>query len=186
MNLINKKNMEENMNDMYGEEILCIDLIFFLEKMQELKSWIVFVIVGQECIVDLVLIVILVNGYVLIEGVLGVVKILFVCLIVCLIDVDFSCVQFIFDLMLSDVLGMIVFNMKINEFDFYWGFVFVNIILVDEINCVFVKMQFVFFEVMEECQVSIDGIIYWMGELYIILVIQNLVEQEGIYKLFEV
>ena len=69
MNLINKKNMEENMNDMHGEETPRTDLTLFSEKMQELKSRIASVIVGQERTVDLVLTAILANGHVLIEGV---------------------------------------------------------------------------------------------------------------------
>ena len=126
--------MEENMNDMHGEETPRTDLTLFSEKMQELKSRIASVIVGQERTVDLVLTAILANGHVLIEGVPGVAKTLLARLTARLIDADFSRVQFTPDLMPSDVLGTTVFNMKTNEFDFHRGPVFANIILVDEIR----------------------------------------------------
>lgn len=177
--------MEENMNDMYGEETPRTDLTLFSEKMQELKSRIASVIVGQERTVDLVLTAILANGHVLIEGVPGVAKTLLARLTARLIDADFSRVQFTPDLMPSDVLGTTVFNMKTNEFDFHRGPVFANIILVDEINRAPAKTQSALFEVMEERQASIDGTTYRMGELYTILATQNPVEQEGTYKLPE-
>ena len=122
--------MEENMNDMHGEETPRTDLTLFSEKMQELKSRIASVIVGQERTVDLVLTAILANGHVLIEGVPGVAKTLLARLTARLIDADFSRVQFTPDLMPSDVLGTTVFNMKTNEFDFHRGPVFANIIFI--------------------------------------------------------
>lgn len=179
MNLINKKNMEENMNDMHGEETPRTDLTLFSEKMQELKSRIASVIVGQERTVDLVLTAILANGHVLIEGVPGVAKTLLARLTARLIDADFSRVQFTPDLMPSDVLGTTVFNMKTNEFDFHRGPVFANIILVDEINRAPAKTQSALFEVMEERQASIDGTTYRMGGLYTILATQNPVDSGG-------
>ncbi len=177
--------MEENMNDMHGEEAPRTDLTLFSEKIQELKSQIASVIVGQERTVDLVLTAILANGHVLIEGVPGVAKTLLARLTARLIDADFSRVQFTPDLMPSDVLGTTVFNMKTNEFDFHRGPVFANVILVDEINRAPAKTQSALFEVMEERQASIDGTTYRMGELYTILATQNPVEQEGTYKLPE-
>ena len=157
--------MEENMNDMHGEEAPRTDLTLFSEKIQELKSQIASVIVGQERTVDLVLTAILANGHVLIEGVPGVAKTLLARLTARLIDADFSRVQFTPDLMPSDVLGTTVFNMKTNEFDFHRGPVFANVILVDEINRAPAKTQSALFEVMEERQASIDGTTYRMGEL---------------------
>ena len=177
--------MEENMNDMHGEETPRTDLTLFSEKMQELKSRIASVIVGQERTVDLVLTAILANGHVLIEGVPGVAKTLLARLTARLIDADFSRVQFTPDLMPSEVLGKNVLHMKQHEFDFHRGPVFANIILVDEINRAPAKTQSALFEVMEERQASIDGTTYRMGELYTILATQNPVEQEGTYKLPE-
>ena len=177
--------MEENMNDMHGEETPRTELTLFSEKMPELKSRLASVIVGQERTVELVLTAMLANGHLLIEGVPGVAKTLLARLTARLIDADFSRVQFTPDLMPSDVLGTTVFNMKTNEFDFHRGPVFANIILVDEINRAPAKTQSALFEVMEERQASIDGTTYRMGELYTILATQNPVEQEGTYKLPE-
>ena len=162
-----------------------VDLTLFSGKIQELKDQIASVIVGQEQTVDLVLTAILANGHVLIEGVPGVAKTLLARLTARLIDADFSRIQFTPDLMPSDVLGTTVFNMKTNEFDFHQGPIFADIVLVDEINRAPAKTQAALFEVMEERQISIDGITHKMGELYTILATQNPVEQEGTYKLPE-
>lgn len=162
-----------------------VDLALFSRKVQELKERIASVIVGQEETVDLVLTAILANGHILIEGVPGVAKTLLARLVARLIDADFSRIQFTPDLMPSDVLGTTVFNMKTNDFDFHRGPIFADIVLVDEINRAPAKTQAALFEVMEERQISIDGMTYRMGELYTILATQNPVEQEGTYKLPE-
>lgn len=162
-----------------------VDLTLFSEKIQALKDRIATVIVGQEQTVDLVLTVVLANGHVLLEGVPGVAKTLLARLVARLIKADFSRIQFTPDLMPSDVLGTTVFNMKTNDFDFHQGPVFADLVLVDEINRAPAKTQAALFEVMEERQVSIDGTTHQMGELYTILATQNLVEQEGTYKLPE-
>ncbi|EFV25267.1 ATPase [Bacteroides sp. 4_1_36] len=162
-----------------------VDLTLFSEKIQALKDRIATVIVGQEQTVDLVLTVVLANGHVLLEGVPGVAKTLLARLVARLIKADFSRIQFTPDLMPSDVLGTTVFNMKTNDFDFYQGPVFADLVLVDEINRAPAKTQAALFEVMEERQVSIDGTTHQMGELYTILATQNPVEQEGTYKLPE-
>ena len=162
-----------------------VDLALFSRKVQELKERIASVIVGQEETVDLVLTAILANGHILIEGVPGVAKTLLARLVTRLIDADFSRIQFTPDLMPSDVLGTTVFNMKTNDFDFHRGPIFADIVLVDEINRAPAKTQAALFEVMEERQISIDGMTYRMGELYTILATQNPVEQEGTYKLPE-
>lgn len=162
-----------------------IDLTLFSEKIQELKDRIATVIVGQEKAVDLALTVILANGHVLIEGVPGVAKTLLSRLIARLIDAHFNRIQFTPDLMPSDVLGTTVFNMKTNGFDFHQGPIFSDIVLVDEINRAPAKTQAALFEVMEERQVSIDGVTHRMGELYTIFATQNPIEQEGTYKLPE-
>ena len=155
------------------------------EKIQELKESISRVIVGQEKTVDLVLTAIIANGHVLIEGVPGVAKTLLARLIAKLIDTKFSRIQFTPDLMPSDVLGTTVFNMKTQSFDFHQGPVFADIVLVDEVNRAPAKTQAALFEVMEERQVTIDGVTHKMGDIYTILATQNPVEQEGTYKLPE-
>ncbi len=162
-----------------------LDLTLFSEKIEKLRHEIAQVIVGQEQAVDLVLTCILANGHVLIEGVPGVAKTLLARLIARLVDAQFSRVQFTPDLMPSDVLGTNIFNVKTQEFEFHQGPIFSDIVLVDEINRAPAKTQAALFEVMEERQVSMDGVTYPMGELYTILATQNPVEQEGTYRLPE-
>jgi len=167
------------------EERQQIDLSSFTEKIQQMKEQIATIIVGQEQVVDLLLTAILADGHVLIEGVPGVAKTLLARLTARLIDAQFSRIQFTPDLMPSDVLGTTVFNMKTNDFDFHSGPIFANIILADEINRAPAKTQAALFEVMEERQVSIDGVTHKMDPLYTIIATQNPVEQEGTYKLPE-
>lgn len=162
-----------------------LDLTLFSEKIEKLRHEIAQVIVGQEQTVDLVLTCILANGHVLIEGVPGVAKTLLARLIARLVDAQFSRVQFTPDLMPSDVLGTNIFNVKTQEFEFHQGPIFSDIVLVDEINRAPAKTQAALFEVMEERQVSMDGVTYPMGDLYAILATQNPVEQEGTYRLPE-
>lgn len=161
------------------------DLTLFNEKIQQLRQEISTVIIGQNQAVDLLLTAILANGHVLIEGMPGVAKTLLARLISRLIDARFSRIQFTPDLMPSDVLGTTIFNVKTSEFDFHKGPVFADIILVDEINRAPAKTQAALFEVMEERQVTIDGVTHKMGELYTILATQNPIEHEGTYRLPE-
>lgn len=161
------------------------DMTLFNEKIQQLRQEISTVIIGQTQAVDLLLTAILANGHVLIEGMPGVAKTLLARLISRLIDARFSRIQFTPDLMPSDVLGTTIFNVKTSEFDFHKGPVFADIILVDEINRAPAKTQAALFEVMEERQVTIDGVTHKMGELYTILATQNPIEQEGTYRLPE-
>lgn len=161
------------------------DLTLFSGKIQELKDSIAKVIVGQNEAVSMVLTCMIADGHILIEGVPGVAKTLMARLVARLVDARFSRVQFTPDLMPSDVLGTTVLNMKTSEFDFHEGPVFADIVLVDEINRAPAKTQAALFEVMEERQVTVDGVTRRMGDLYTILATQNPVEQEGTYKLPE-
>jgi MoxR-like ATPase len=162
-----------------------INLTAFSEKAKELKAQIASVIVGQEQGVDLILTALLANGHILIEGVPGVAKTLLAKLMAKLIDADYSRVQFTPDLMPSDVLGTSVFNLKTSEFEFHKGPVFSEIVLIDEINRAPAKTQAALFEIMEERQVTIDGVTRKMGNLYMTIATQNPVEQEGTYRLPE-
>lgn len=143
------------------------------------------VIVGQHNMVDLLLIGLLCDGHILIEGVPGVAKTLTAKLIAKIIEVDFSRLQFTPDLMPSDVVGTSVFNPKEGSFVFKAGPVFSNIVLIDEINRAPAKTQAALFEVMEERQVTIDGTTHIMDTPFIVLATQNPIEQEGTYRLPE-
>ena len=143
------------------------------------------VIVGQHKMVDLLLIGLLCDGHILIEGVPGVAKTLTAKLLAKIINADFSRIQFTPDLMPSDVLGTSVFNPKEAEFEFKRGPIFSNIILIDEINRAPAKTQSALFEVMEERQITIDGTTHFMDFPFLVLATQNPIEQEGTYRLPE-
>lgn len=143
------------------------------------------IIVGQEQMIDLMIAGILADGHILIEGVPGVAKTLAAKLMSKLIDAEFSRIQFTPDLMPSDVLGTSVFNPKEASFQFKAGPLFSNIILIDEINRAPAKTQSALFEVMEERQVTVDGVTYIMKQPFMVLATQNPIDQEGTYRLPE-
>lgn len=143
------------------------------------------VIIGQHRMVDMLLIGILSDGHILIEGVPGVAKTLTAKLLAKIIEVDFSRIQFTPDLMPSDVVGTSVFNPQEGDFKFKRGPIFSNIVLIDEINRAPAKTQAALFEVMEERQVTIDGETHYMQPPFIVLATQNPIEQEGTYRLPE-
>ncbi|HEY8402522.1 MAG TPA: MoxR family ATPase [Cytophagaceae bacterium] len=151
----------------------------------QVRSEVGKIVVGQQDMIDLLLAAILADGHVLIEGVPGVAKTLTAKLLARTIAVNFSRIQFTPDLMPSDVLGTSVFNPKTSEFTFKSGPVFSNIVLIDEINRAPAKTQSALFEVMEERQVTIDGISHKMEKPFMVLATQNPVEQEGTYRLPE-
>lgn len=155
------------------------------ESVESLKQQLSKVIVGQENFVELLIVGLLSNGHVLIEGVPGVAKTITAKLFAKCLKTDFSRIQFTPDLMPSDVLGTSVFNMKSSEFEFKKGPIFSNIILIDEINRAPAKTQAALFEVMEERQVTIDGNMYKMEAPFMVLATQNPIEQEGTYALPE-
>ena len=161
------------------------DLSALNQRMHAIRNEIGKVIIGQQKMLDLLMIGLLCDGHILIEGVPGVAKTLTAKLIAKIIDVDFSRIQFTPDLMPSDVVGTSVFNPKEGDFYFKPGPVFSNIILIDEINRAPAKTQAALFEVMEERQVTVDGVTHEMRFPFIILATQNPVEQEGTYRLPE-
>jgi MoxR-like ATPase len=152
---------------------------------QKIREAIGEVIIGQTKMVDLLIAALLSDGHVLIEGVPGVAKTLTAKLLAKIIDVDFSRIQFTPDLMPSDVLGTSVFNPRETVFQFKRGPVFSNIVLIDEINRAPAKTQAALFEVMEERQVTVDGITYPMDSPFLVMATQNPIEQEGTYRLPE-
>ncbi len=151
----------------------------------KVKAEIGKVIVGQEEMIELLIAAILADGHVLIEGVPGVAKTLTAKLLARCIDVPFSRIQFTPDLMPSDVIGTSVFNPQTGSFSFRQGPVFSNVVLIDEINRSPAKTQAALFEVMEEKQITYDGITYPMQVPFLVLATQNPIEQEGTYRLPE-
>ncbi|SFP59402.1 AAA family ATPase [Parafilimonas terrae] len=151
----------------------------------KLQSEIKKVIVGQNDMVRLIMVALLANGHVLIEGVPGVAKTLTAKLVAKCLKTGFSRIQFTPDLMPSDVLGTNIFNPGTGQFEFKRGPVFSNIILIDEINRAPAKTQAALFEVMQEQQVTMDGITHVMNNPFLVIATQNPVEQEGTYRLPE-
>ena len=162
-----------------------LDLNQLRENLEKVKSEIGKVIVGQEDMIEHLLVALLSNGHVLIEGVPGVAKTITAKLLSKTVDVDFSRIQFTPDLMPSDILGTSVFNMKSSDFEFKKGPIFSNFILIDEINRSPAKTQAALFEVMEERQISMDGTLYEMEEPFLVIATQNPIEHEGTYRLPE-
>lgn len=155
------------------------------EAVNNIKNEIAKVIVGQEQMIELLIAALLADGHVLIEGVPGVAKTLTAKLLARCIDAPFSRIQFTPDLMPSDVIGTSVFNPQTTAFTFKRGPVFSSIVLIDEINRSPAKTQAALFEVMEERQITYDGVTYQMPQPFMVLATQNPVEHEGTYRLPE-
>ncbi len=143
------------------------------------------VIVGQRWTFDQLLVALLTDGHVLLEGVPGVAKTLMARTIATTLQADFKRVQFTPDLMPSDVIGTNVFDLQTTSFSLKKGPVFTNILLGDEINRAPAKTQSSLLEAMEERQVTIDGISHPLPGLFMVLATQNPVEYEGTYPLPE-
>ncbi|WP_411894431.1 AAA family ATPase [Winogradskyella sp. A2] len=155
------------------------------ESVEQIKSELRNVIIGQDNFVELLIVALLADGHVLIEGVPGIAKTVTAKLFAKVLKTDFSRIQFTPDLMPSDVLGTSVLNMKTSEFEFKKGPIFSNIVLIDEINRAPAKTQAALFETMEERQATIDGITYKFENPFMVLATQNPIEQEGTYALPE-
>jgi len=161
------------------------DLSPMRDKIDELFTECGKIIVGQSDLIELMITCILADGHILLEGVPGIAKTLSAKVIAKTIDTEFSRIQFTPDLMPADILGTSIFNMKSSEFVFKKGPIFSNVVLIDEINRAPAKTQSALFEVMEEKQISFDGITYPMGRPFIVIATQNPIEQEGTYRLPE-
>lgn len=161
------------------------DLSGLKEMVTKIRTEIRKVIVGQNEMIDLLICGLLANGHVLVEGVPGVAKTLTVRLIAKTLDTNFSRIQLTPDLMPADIIGTSVFNAKIVDFEFKKGPIFSNIVLIDEINRAPAKTQSALFEVMQERQITVDGISYPMAPPFIVIATQNPIEHEGTYRLPE-
>ena len=162
-----------------------INLAPLLQSVTEIKAELSTVIVGQQKMIDQLLVAVLSNGHVLLEGVPGVAKTITAKLLSKTLALDFSRIQFTPDLMPSDIIGTSIFDLTKSEFQFKKGPVFSNFVLIDEINRAPAKTQAALFEVMEERQITVDGQAYKMDTPYLVIATQNPIEQEGTYRLPE-
>jgi MoxR-like ATPase len=142
-------------------------------------------VVGQEYMVERLLISLLTGGHVLLEGVPGLAKTLTVRTLAETIDTTFQRIQFTPDLLPADVLGTQVYDQSTGKFNVKQGPIFANIILADEINRAPAKVQAALLEAMQEKQVTIGGTTYKLEEPFLVLATQNPIEQEGTYPLPE-
>ena len=155
---------------------------FFLD---DLKKNICQIIVGQDELINKILIGILADGHILIEGVPGLAKTLTVNTIAKLVDTSFKRIQFTPDMLPADLIGTLIYNQKTGEFDTRKGPIFSNIILADEINRTPAKVQSALLEAMQEHQVTIGETSYPLKRPFLVLATQNPIEQEGTYPLPE-
>ena len=143
------------------------------------------VIVGQDEVIEQVLVALLAEGHALIEGVPGTAKTLLVKTLARIVGADFSRIQFTPDLMPSDITGTNVFNVATSQFTLRRGAIFTDILLADEINRTPPKTQAALLEAMDERQVTIDGELHQLSPLFTVLATENPIEYEGTYPLPE-
>ncbi|MET1413459.1 MoxR family ATPase [Roseibium sp. HPY-6] len=158
-----------------------------LQQIQDLKSRIQQSIIGQEDVVDRLIIGLLANGNLLVEGLPGLAKTRAIKALARNLEADFSRIQFTPDLLPSDVTGTEVYHQSggTGTFRFEKGPIFANIVLADEINRAPAKVQAALLEAMEERQVTVSGTTHVMDPLFMVMATQNPVEQEGTYPLPE-
>ena len=154
-------------------------------KIVELKQEISKGVIGQDEMVNSILIGLLTNGHILLEGVPGLAKTTTVKTIAQAIDLNFKRIQFTPDLLPSDIIGVQIFDMKTNEFKIKKGPIFTNLLLADEINRAPAKVQSALLEVMQERQVTIADDTFKIETPFLVLATQNPIEQEGAYTLPE-
>ena len=151
----------------------------------ELKKSMTQVIVGQDVLINKILIAMLANGHILLEGVPGLAKTLTVNTLAKLISTKFQRIQFTPDMLPADLLGTLIYNQKTGAFDTRKGPIFSNIILADEINRSPAKVQSALLEAMQERQVTIGENTFKLDSPFLVMGTQNPIEQEGTYPLPE-
>ena len=153
--------------------------------LDDLKKGIKEIIVGQEELIDKILISLLANGHILLEGVPGLAKTLTIKTIAQLIHTKFQRVQFTPDMLPADLLGTLIYNQKTGSFETRKGPIFANVILADEINRAPSKVQSALLEVMQERQITIGEDSFTLDPPFLVFATQNPIEQEGTYPLPE-
>ena len=162
------------------------------EKIQAASAWVSplrsaigQVIIGQQYLVDRLILGLIANGHVLLEGVPGLAKTLSVRTLACAIDAHFQRIQFTPDLLPADIIGTLVYNPKDHSFETKKGPVFANLILADEINRAPAKVQSALLEAMQERQVTIGEETHALPVPFLVLATENPIDQEGTYQLPE-
>jgi MoxR-like ATPase len=153
--------------------------------LDEVRAEIAKVIVGQEAVINRLLIGMLANGHVLIEGVPGLAKTLIISTLAQVFDASFKRIQFTPDLLPADITGTLIFNQRTAEFTPKQGPIFANFILADEVNRAPSKVQSALLEAMQERQVTIGDTTYPLPQPFFVMATQNPIEQEGTYPLPE-
>lgn len=161
------------------------DVSFHSVKLQRVRESIAMVVVGQEDLVDRLLLALLCNGHVLLEGVPGVAKTLTVNSLAQAIEAQFSRIQFTPDLLPGDLTGTLVYDPRDHSFVAEKGPVFANLLLADEVNRAPAKVQSALLEAMQEKQVTLGKETFALPKPFLVLATQNPVEQEGTYSLPE-
>ncbi|MEM6673735.1 MAG: MoxR family ATPase [Planctomycetota bacterium] len=156
-----------------------------LEAFESISKGMNAAVIGQETVVERLLIALLADGHVLMEGLPGVAKTRSIKTLGELVDSDFSRVQFTPDLLPSDVTGSEIYRERSGDFEFQPGPIFGNLVLADEINRAPAKVQSALLEAMEERQVTVAGETHALPPLFLVLATQNPIEQEGTYPLPE-
>jgi len=183
-NLTEESSVDESTKEETPLEIEFEESPLYL-KVEEIKDEIGKKLVGQHVLVELIIVGLLSDGHILIEGVPGVAKTYTARLLSAILNASFSRIQFTPDLMPSDVTGTYIYNSSKNDFELKKGPIFNHIILIDEINRAPAKTQAALFECMEESQVSLDGNTHDLPAPFIVLATQNPIEHEGTYRLPE-
>ncbi len=152
---------------------------------QDLRKEMAKVVVGQEELINGLLVGLIANGHVLVEGVPGLAKTLTIKTLAQAVSASFQRIQFTPDLLPADITGTLIFNPKEGTFSVRKGPIFANILLADEINRAPAKVQSALLEGMQERQVTISDSTYKLPDLFMVLATQNPIEQEGTYPLPE-
>ncbi|HWL17114.1 MAG TPA: MoxR family ATPase [Opitutus sp.] len=152
---------------------------------EKLRAEIGKAVIGQDAVVERLLVALLANGHVLLEGMPGLAKTLLVKSLGTALGVQFERIQFTPDLLPSDVVGTMIFQPKTGEFSAHRGPIFANLLLADEINRAPAKVQSALLEAMQERQVTIGGGTHPLPKPFFVMATQNPVEQEGTYPLPE-
>jgi MoxR-like ATPase len=152
---------------------------------QDVRARIATVVVGQETVVERLLIALFTGGHILLQGVPGVAKTLLASALSKSLELDFARVQFTIDLLPSDIVGSEILDQRTNDFRIHRGPIFTNLLLADEINRAAPKVQSALLEAMQERKVTIAGQTYLLPAPFLVIATQNPVEQSGTFELPE-